>query len=520
MALQADTIKLRQAAVERLGADTFESYLAELEVVEASADRVMVRVGPTLAREASRRCGEALAGVCRQLFGSRRVLLAGDGESFELGENTAHGGQTREPGKPAKPRRAGRGLRRVRQRSGPCGQPGINARLAEQKAFRVPFAIAASLPKVASQAFGRHSPDEPLQYVGRWGRAHSEQTLTAFHHRLLAGILRLTQAGCMTDEGVACSVNLLLLAAEGKGSRELPVARTQVLPALMDLLSANASYTAYHVASHTGEPYIAEQRKLEHAIFKDILVRTAEEPERLRPLREIMVRGEDGRWQQTAQLARGGGASILIALNDRVLEALEAPTTEAGKTFVLLDAVPFLAVGSRRLFSWQQACTAPAVDPKAPLPEGVPRPPSNTVYKRIDLNHVSVRDFGRHGCDLDRIFADIREDFCGEHGLAQIDRRIHSVHPVWSGGVLSLWVCWRTARELPHRGELPRRLAARQRWINRRSQTPAPTTRQRSRQDAAHAGETSARTARSERGVPRIVALARSQTASGNDGDG
>ncbi len=519
MALEANTNTLRQAAVERLGADTFESYLSDLEVVEASADTVVLGVGPTLAREASRRCGQVLAGVCRQLFGSRLVLLAGDGESFELGENTTHGGQTREPRKPAKPRRAGRGRRRVRQRSGPCGQPGIKARLAAQKAFRVPFAITASLPKVASQAFGRHSPDEPLQYVGRWGRAYSEQTLTAFHHRLLAGILRLAQAGCLTEQGVFSSVNLLLLAAEGKASRELPVARTQVLPALMDLLSANATYTEHQVAPHTGEPYIAEQRKLEHPILKHILVRASEEPERLRPLPEIMQRGEDGRWQQTAKLARGGGAGILIALNYWVLEALDAPTGDAGKTFALLDAAPFLQVGSRRLFSWQQACTAPPVDPRAPLPEGVPRPPSNTVYKRIDLNHVSVRDFGRHGCDLDRTFADIREDFCGEHGLAQIDRRIHSVHLVWSGGVLSLWVCWRTTRELPHRGELPRRLAARQRWQSRRH-AAAPTGRQRRRQDAAHAGETSrARTTRSERGVPKIVALARSQTASGDDGD-
>ncbi|MGA2924656.1 MAG: hypothetical protein ABSG43_01480 [Solirubrobacteraceae bacterium] len=471
MALQATTTTLRQAAVERLGADTFESYLAELEVVEASPERVVLRVGPTLAREASRRCGQALAGVCRQLFGPRRVLLAGDGESFELGENTVRCVQTLEPRTPAKPRRAGRGRRRVRQRSGPCGQPGIKARLAAQRSFRVRFAIAASLPKVASQAFGRHSPDEPLRYVGRWGRAYGERTLTAFHLRLLAGILRLAQAGCLTEQGVFCSINLLLLAA---------------FP----------------------------------PILKHILVRTAEEPERLRPLAEIMQRGEDGRWQPTSKLARGGGASILIALNEWVLEALDAPTSEAGTTFALLDSGPFLAVGSRRLFSWQQACTAPPVNPKAPLPDGVPRPPSNTVYKQIDLNHVSVRDFGRHGCDLDRICDDIREDFRGEHGLAQIDRRIHSVHPVWSGGVLSLWVCWRTARELPHRGELPRRLAARKRWQNRRHEA-ARTRGQRNRQDAAHAGETStARTARSERGVPKIVALARSQTASGDDGDG
>ncbi len=104
MALQANTINLRELVRGRLGTETFDSYLAELEVVEASADRVVVRVGPTLAREASRRCGPALAGVCRQLFGSRQVLLGGDGESIELGENTARGGQTREPQKPAEQR--------------------------------------------------------------------------------------------------------------------------------------------------------------------------------------------------------------------------------------------------------------------------------------------------------------------------------------------------------------------------------------------------------------------------------
>jgi hypothetical protein len=53
MALQANTSKLRHAAAERLGADTFDSYLTELEVVEASTDRVVLRIGPTLAREAS-----------------------------------------------------------------------------------------------------------------------------------------------------------------------------------------------------------------------------------------------------------------------------------------------------------------------------------------------------------------------------------------------------------------------------------------------------------------------------------
>lgn len=63
---------------------------------------------------------------------------------------------------------------------------------------------------------------------------------------------------------------LLLLAAEGKGSRELPVARDHVLPALSGLLHANASYAAHHVAHHTGEPYIAERRKLHRPIIEDV----------------------------------------------------------------------------------------------------------------------------------------------------------------------------------------------------------------------------------------------------------
>ena len=185
----------------------------------------------------------------------------------------------------------------------------------------------------------------------------------------------------------------------------------------------------------------------------------------------------------------------------------------------MLDTAPFLQFGSRRLLSWLAVRTAPQVDAKAQLPGEVPRPPSNTVYKRIDLNHTSVRDFGRHGCDLDRVCEDIREDFCGEHGLAEIDRRIHSAHAIWSGSVLQLWVCWRTARELPHRGGLPRRLAARQRWRSRRQTAPV-TGRQRRRQNAGHAEASRARTRRCERGVPKIVALARSQTDSGDDGTG
>ena len=230
MALPANTTELRDRTRERLGADEFDSYLAELEVTELSAGRVVLSVGSTLAREAARRCGTALTGICREPFGSRRMLLAGDGEWFDLGEREALG-PVPEPRTQPKPRPPG-GSGRVRQRSGPCGQPGTRDRLAAQKAFRVPFSLAASLPRCASQAFGRHNAGEPLEYVGRWGKAHREETLTPFHHRLLLGALRLAQAGCLTDEGVVCSINTLLLASEGKASRELGVARDQVLPAL------------------------------------------------------------------------------------------------------------------------------------------------------------------------------------------------------------------------------------------------------------------------------------------------
>ncbi len=519
MALHATTITLRDAARERVGADAFDSYLAELEVIEASTEQVVLRVGATLAREAARRCGPTLAELCRKLFDSGRVLLAGDGGSFQLGERSSHD-KTPRPAKPTKTGRASRDRRRVRQRSGPCGQPGARDRLEAQRSFRVPFAVAASLPRTASQAFSRHRPEQPLEYVGRWGRARSDQTLTPFHHRLLLGALRLAQAGCLTDEGVACSINLLLLAAEGKTSRELPVARDQVLPALAGLLHANATHTAHHLAPHSGEPYIAEQRKLEQPIIDDVLVRTADDPDRLTSLSEIMVRGENGRFQQTIQLARGGGASVLIVFADWILDTLDAPAEQAGSTFVVLDTAAFLQVGSRRLLSWLAVRTAPAVDAKTPLPAGVPRAPSNTVYKRIDLNHTSVHDFGRHGHDLERICEDIREDLCGEHGIAHIDRRVHAAHAVWTGHIPQLWVCWRTARDLPHRSELPRRLAARQRWRNRHQPTPA-TGRQRRCQNAARAAEVSPTSKRrAERGVPKIVALARSHTDSGDNGDG
>jgi len=140
------------------------------------------------------------------------------------------------------------------------------------------------------------------------------------------------------------------------------------------------------------------------------------------PLSHIVVRGDDGRWQQIAKVARGGGTSILIVFAGWVLDALNAPADQAGRTFVLLDT----ARSCRSAPGGCSAGTAPAIDSKLPVPDGVPRPPQNTFYKRIDLNRTSVRDFGRHGQDLDRVCEDIREDFSGAHGIADIDRRVHS----------------------------------------------------------------------------------------------
>ena len=193
------------------------------------------------------------------------------------------------------------------------------------------------------------------------------------------------------------------------------------------------------------------------------------EPERLRPLAEIMQRSDDGRWQQTAKLARGGGASILIALSDWVLEALDAPD-QRGRQDVRAAWTP------PRFWRWGRGgCSAGSR--RAPRPRSIPRRRCPTACPdrratRSTSGSISTTSACATSAATAAIWTgsatDIREDFCGEHGLAQIDRRIHSVHPVWSGGVLSLWVCWRTARELPHRGGLPRRLAARQRWRNRR----------------------------------------------------
>jgi hypothetical protein len=122
--------RLRALLRERLERELLESYLGELEILTVSGERVVLAVGETLAREASRRCGATLAGACRELFGCRQVLLVGDGEWFDLG-----GGGASTKGPPvgsagrAGRREASRGLR---QRSGPCGQPGIRERLADQ----------------------------------------------------------------------------------------------------------------------------------------------------------------------------------------------------------------------------------------------------------------------------------------------------------------------------------------------------------------------------------------------------
>ena len=84
---------------------------------------------------------------------------------------------------------------------------------------------------------------------------------------------------------------------------------------------------------------------------------------------------------------------------------------------------------------------------------------------------------------------------------------------------MQLWVCWRAARDLPHRGGLPRRLAARQRWLNRRLTTPATDRQQRRQDDVDRDRSRAPAGVLVDRGVPKIVALARSQTATGDDAD-
>jgi hypothetical protein len=82
-------------------------------------------------------------GVCGELFGSERVVLAGEGESFDLGESAAGRAAAGKPAKRAKrSRRAGGG--RVRQRTGKHGQPGVHDRLRAQGTFRPGVQVACS----------------------------------------------------------------------------------------------------------------------------------------------------------------------------------------------------------------------------------------------------------------------------------------------------------------------------------------------------------------------------------------
>ncbi|MGA2929417.1 MAG: hypothetical protein ABSG43_26190 [Solirubrobacteraceae bacterium] len=542
MALEADTIKLREAARDRLGADVFDSYLSELEVIETSAKQVGLRVGATLAREASRRCGPVLAGVCGELFGSQPVLLAGEGESFELGGSGASGDPAGEPAKPAKPAKSGKRSKRgavglapgrVRQRIGKQGQPGVHDRLRAQATFRVPFALLASLPAVAEQTPGRHSRERPLEYRGRFGHACSSVTLTSFHHRLLLGLLRIAQAGCLTEQGVSCSVNSLLFAAFGVCSREQPGYAPRVLLALMDLVCCEASMTACYDGKQ-GKPYIAELRALVAPIIGQVRVRC--EDGQLRPLPEVMEWDDERNWwRRTVGLARGGGHSVIVQLGNWVLEDLaDVARCE------LVDTAVLHKVNPRRLFSYERFVTAEPFDERkhGPLPSDVKAPPRNTEYRRLDLNGTSVRDFGRHGQDLDRMINDIVEDFVGArdergkfvHGLRDIDRQIFDVQVRYGARGAQLWVLGsRTVRGV-HTG-LPRRLKARQRrTTSHRLAAGAPARRQARREQAAHAGQPSLDVGRqpsvaggslARRGVPLIVALARRRESSEtDDGDG
>jgi len=211
-----------------------------------------------------------------------------------------------------KPRAASSAPGRVRQRSGPCGQPGTRERLAAQKASRVPFALAASSPRCASQAFGRHNAEDPLEYVGRWGKAHSEETPTPFHHRLLLGALRLAQAGCLTDEGGRVLDQHTAARRRRQGD---PRAGRRPRAAPPRARRAHARQRHLHRASRRRTHRPALHRRAAQA-------RTSDHRRRPRPDRgrsaaaraasQIMVLAEDGRWQQTAKLGRGGGASILI----------------------------------------------------------------------------------------------------------------------------------------------------------------------------------------------------------------
>jgi hypothetical protein len=198
---------------------------------------------------------------------------------------------------------------------------------------------------------------------------------------------------------------------------------------------------------------------------------------------------------------------------------------------VIVDTAVVHAVGPRRLFSYLQFLTARDFDvTKNELPKWLKEPPRNTSYRRLDLNATTVRDFGRHGKDLDRMIADVVEDFLGGHsehgkrvhGLVDIDRQILDVQVRYGARGAELWVLRSRKLHGVHSG-LPRRLNSRERRASLRGQ-PATSHRQARRQQAAHAAQPQLLGASagrgSERGVPLVVRLARERDRSDGDDDG
>jgi hypothetical protein len=282
--------RLRALVLARVGEAVFADYLSELRIVELNEREVVLAVDDALARQVARSYGAALCAAALELAPGRRVLLHAGEHSYDLSEI-----------RPGLAGAAGAGelgvqpAERMRQRTGKHGQPGVHDRLRAQGTFRVPFSIAASLPRVAEQTPGRHTPGQPVEYRGRYGRSCSPVTLTSFHHRLVLGLLRIAQAGQLGDEGVSCSVNSLLAASFGVCSREQPGYARRVLPALMDLLCCDASLTACY-QNDQGRTVITALRELTERILAGVLVRC--EDGQLRPVAEIMAwDGERGWWQ-------------------------------------------------------------------------------------------------------------------------------------------------------------------------------------------------------------------------------
>jgi hypothetical protein len=277
-----------------------------------------------------------------------------------------------------------------------------------------------------------------------------------------------------------------------------------------------------------GRLCIAPLRELVEPIIADVSVRC--EDGQLRALEQVMAWDDErGWWRATVGLARGGGHSIIVRLAGWVLDDLaDLARCE------LVDTPVLHKVNPRRLFSYTRFLTGQELkeDEHGPLPSGVKPPPRNTYYRRIDLNATTVHDFGRHGQDLDRMIADIVEDFVGArdehgnhlHGLQDIDRQILNVQVIYGAISAQLWVlCSRTLRGV-HTG-LPRHLKARQRrTTSHRQAAAAPTRRQAQREQAAHPGQrplVDDGGSVAQRGVPLIVALVRRRESSEtDDGDG